>query len=90
MHARCVVNVVRSSGSQPPLRFGAKRCTARQWRREALEAVVQAEPGLRVTAVGLRRIPDDGKDGRLHGLCYPWDQDALGIAGPLDDVPLTI
>ena len=42
---------------------------------------------LRATAVGLGGIPGDGEDGRLHGLCYPWYQDTLGIAGPLD-VPL--
>ena len=43
------------------------------------------DPGLHARAVGLRGIPDDGEDGRLHKLCYPWDQKALGIAGPLDD-----
>ena len=41
----------------------------------------------RATAVGLGGILDDGEDGLLHGLCYPWDQDRLGITGPLDDVP---
>ena len=88
MHARCVVNAVRRSGAQAPLLCGATSCTARHGRREALEAAVQADPGLRVTAVGLGGIPDDGEDGPLHGLCYPWDQDTWGIAGPLDDVPL--
>lgn len=33
-------------------------------------------------------MPDDGKDGRLHRLCHPWDQGALRIAGPLGNVLL--
>ena len=55
-------------------------------RRETLEAVIQADPGLRATTVGLGGIPDDGEDGRLHRLCHLWDQDTLKITGPLDDV----
>ena len=32
--------------------------------------------------------PDDGDDGRgFMGSATRWDQDTLGIAGPLDDVP---
>ena len=38
--------------------------------------------------MGLGGRPDEGEEGRLHGLCYPWDQDTLGIAGPIDDVSL--
>ena len=38
--------------------------------------------------MGLGEIHDDGEDGRLRGLCYPWDQDTSGIAGLLDDAPL--
>ena len=41
-----------------------------------------------MTAAGLGRRPDDGEEERRDGLCYPWDQNTLGIAGPLDDVPL--
>ena len=57
---------------------------------EALEAAIQADPGLRVTAVRLGGggVPDDAEDRRLHGFCYPWEQDPLGIAGPLVDAPL--
>ena len=43
----------------------------------------ETDPKLRAAAAGLGGIPDDGKDGRLHG-----DKDTLGIAGPLVDVPL--
>jgi len=88
MHARCVVNAARRGGAQVPLLCGARGCTARHGRREALEAAVQADPGLRVTAAGLGGRPDDREDGRRDGLLYPWDQNTLGIAGPLDDVPL--
>ena len=70
-----------NGGAQAPLICGARSCTTRHGRREALEAAVQADPGLRVTAVAIGWIPDDGEDGRLHELCYPWDQDTLGIAG---------
>ena len=82
------MNAVRRGGAQAPLLCGARGCTVRHGRWEALEAAVQADPGLRATAVGLGGIPNDGEEGRLHELCYPWDQDTLGIAGPLDDVPL--
>ena len=56
--------------------------------RDLETSVGDADPGLRVTAVGLGWMPDDGEIGWLHGLCYPWDQDTLGIAGPIDNVPL--
>ena len=82
------MNAVRRGGAQAPLLCGARGCTVRHGRWEALEAAVQADPGLRATAVGLGGIPSDDEEGRLHGLCYPWDQDTLGIAGPLDDVPI--
>ena len=87
-HGRCVVNAVRRSGAHAPLLCGTRGCTVSHGRRDALGAAVQTDPGLRATAVGLGGVPDDGEDGRLHGLCYPWDQDTLGIAGPLDEVPL--
>ena len=88
MHARCVVNAARRGGAQAPLLCGARGCTARHERRQSLEAAVQADLGLRVTAAGLEGRPDDREDGRRDGLLYPWDQKTLGIAGQLDDVPL--
>ena len=88
MHARCVVNAVRRDGKRAPLLCGASGCTGRHWKREALQAEVQADPGLRITAVELGGRLDEGEEGRLLGLCYPWDQDTLGIAGPNDDVSL--
>ena len=53
-----------------------------------LEAAVQADPGLRATSAGLGGRPGDGEEGRRSGLCCPWHQNVLGIAGPLDDVLL--
>ena len=88
MHARCVVSAVRRGGAQAPLLCGARGCTVRHGRREALEAAVQADPGLRVTAARLGGRPYDREEGHRDGLYYPWDQNTLGIAGPLDDVPL--
>ena len=75
-------------GGRAPLLCGARGCTACHGRREALEEAVQADAGLCATAVGLGGKPDDDEDGRLRGLCYPWEQDTLRIAGPLDDVPV--
>ena len=49
---------------------------------------VQADPGPRITAVGPGGKLDEGEEWRLQGLCYPWDEDTLGIAGPIDDVTL--
>ena len=88
MHTRCVVNAVRRGGARAPLLCGASGCTACHGRWEALEAVVQAGPGLRIAAVGLGGRLDEGEEGRLRGLCYPWSQDTLGIAGSIDDVSL--
>ena len=88
IHARCVVNAVRRGGAQASLLCGARGCTVRHGRREAIQAAVLADPGLHVTAAGLGGIPDDGKEERRDGLCYSWDQNTLGIAGSLDDVPL--
>ena len=87
MHARCVVNVVQRGGAQAPLLCGARRCAGRHGTREVLEAAVQADPELRVTAAGLGERSDDGEEGCRDGLCNPWDQNALGIAGTLDGVP---
>ena len=88
MHARCVVNAVRRGGAQAPLLCGARGCTVRRGRREAFEAAVQTDPGVRVPVVGIAGRPDDGEEGRRDGPCHLSDQNTLGIAGPLDDVPL--
>ena len=88
MHARCVVNAVRRGEAQAPLLCEASERTVRHGRREAFKAAVQVAPGLRATAAGLAGRPDDGEEGRGYGLCYPVDQNTLGIAGPLDDVLL--
>ena len=72
MHAWCVVNAVRRGGAQASLLCGARGCTVRHGRREAIEAAVQADPGLPVTAAGLGGRPDDGEEERRDGLCYPW------------------
>ena len=87
MHARCVVNAVRRGGAHAPLRCSARGCTVCHRRRKT-EAAVQADPGLRVTAAGLGGRPDDGEEGRCDGICYPWDQNTLGVARSLDEVLL--
>ena len=67
-HARWVVNAVGRGGAQASFLCGARGCTIRHGRREAIEAAVQADPGLRVTAAGLRGRPDDGEEERRDGL----------------------
>ena len=62
---------------------------ARRGRREALEAAVQADPGLRDAAVVLTGRPEEDDEGHRQGLYHPWDQDSLGVADPLDRVSLT-
>ena len=88
MHARCVVNAAWRGEAQAPLLCGARECTVRYGRRESLEAAVQTDPGLCITAAGLGGRPEDREDGRRDGLLYPWDQNTLGIAGSLDDISL--
>ena len=88
IHSRCVVEAIRRGGSHAQLICGTRGCTARHGRRESLEAAVQADPGLRVTFAGLGERPDNNWDERREEVCYPWDQNSLGIAGPLDDVSL--
>ena len=88
MLARCVANPIRRSGAHAPLLYGARGCTVRRGRREALGAAVQAESQLLVTAAEPGRRPDDGEDGRRDGPCYPLDQTTMGTAKPLDNVPL--
>ena len=88
MRARYVVEAFRRGGSHAQLIYNTRGCTVRHGRRESLEAAVQADPGLRVTFAGLGERPDNNWDERREEVCYPWDQNSLGIAGPLDDVSL--
>ena len=55
-------------------------------RREALEAAEQADRGLRDASVAVSGRPEEDNEGHRQGLYYPWDQDNLGVAGPLDRV----
>ena len=84
MHGECS----QTGREQAPFLCGARGCTVRHERRQALEVAVQADPVLHVTAAGLGGRPDDGEEGYRDGLCYPWDQRTLGIAGPLYEVRL--
>ena len=84
---------VRSGGAQrgiqTPLVYGERGCGAHHRRREALEAAAQADPGLRDAALALTGRPEDDDEGHRQGLYYPWDQDSLGVADPLDRVSCT-
>ncbi|CAN0575795.1 unnamed protein product, partial [Laminaria digitata] len=47
LHARCVVEALARGAAPAPLRCPAVDCGALHPRRDALEAAVQADPGLR-------------------------------------------
>ena len=72
-----------------PFGCSERGCGARHGRREALEAAIQADPGLRDAAVALTGRPEEDDQGHRQELYYPWDQDSLGVADPLDRVSLT-
>ena len=59
MHAWCVVEAIGRGGSHAQLICCTRGCTVRHGRREAPEAAVQADPGLRVTVAGLVGRPDN-------------------------------
>ena len=63
-------------------------CEAQHPRRDASEAAVQEDPGLRyrVRRMGGRITGDEGL--RSRGLWYGWDQNSLRIEPPLDAVSL--
>ena len=79
----------RVRGAAPaPLRCPAVNCGAQRPRRDALEAAVQADPGLRNQAGKMGGGIIDDEDLRNRGLWYGWDQNSLGIGPPLDAVSL--
>ena len=88
LHARYVVEVLARGAAPAPLRRPAFNCGAQNPRRDALEAAVQADPGLRNRAgrMGGGTIGDD--DLRSRGLWYGWDENSLGIGPPLDAVSM--
>ena len=88
LHARCVVEALARSAAPESLRCPTVNCRAQHPIRDALEAAVQADPGLRSRArrMGGGTIGDE--DLRSRGPWYGWDQNSLGIGPPLDAVSL--
>ena len=88
IHARCMLVAVRSGGAQrgiqAPFGCSERGCGVRHLRREALEAAVQADPGLRDAAVALTGRPEEDDEGHRQGLYYALDQDSLGVSYPLE------
>lgn len=60
-----------AKGVQAPLACSECECGARHERREALDAAVQADPGLRDAAAALRGRSEAGDEGYRKGLYYP-------------------
>ena len=88
LHARCVVDALARGAAPAPLRCPAADCRVLHPRRDALEAAVQADPGLRDRAARMGGGTIGDEDLRSRGLWYGWDQNSLGIGPPLDAVSL--
>ena len=67
-----------AKGDTGAVRPHEHECGARHRRPEALEAAVQADPGIRDAAVALTGRPEEGNEGHRQGLYYPWDQRWFG------------
>ena len=87
MRARWVVKFIQARRGAATASLRRKGMNSLPWRREALEAAVQADRGLRVAAAGFEGKLDDGEERCRDGLCYLRDQNTLGVAGQLDDAP---
>ena len=88
LHARCVAEALARGTAPAPLCCPAVNCGARHPRRDALEAAVQAGPGLRDRTVRMGGGGIGSEDIRSRGLWYGWDQTSLGTGMPLDAVSL--
>ena len=85
---RCVVEVLARGVAPAPLRYPAVSCRAQHLRRDALEAAVQADPGLRNRAARMGGETAGDADLRSRGLWYGWDHNSLGVGPPIDAVSL--
>ena len=88
LHALCVVEALARGAAPAPLRCPAANCGAQHPRRDALQAAVQADPGLRNRAQRMGGGTKGDEDLRSRGLWYGWDQNSLGIGPPLDAVSM--
>ena len=86
LHARYVVETLARVAAPGPLRCPAVNCGAQHPRRDALEAAVQADPGLRNRAARMGGGTASDEDLRNQGLWYGRDQNSLGVGPPLDAV----
>ena len=88
IHARCVVETLARSVAPASLRCPTVNCGVQHPRRDALEAAVQADPGLRNQAGRMRGGTIGDEDLSSRGVWYGWDHNSLGIRPPLDAVSL--
>ena len=88
LHARCVVEALARVVAPAPLRCPAASFRAQHPRRDAPEAAVRADPGLRNRAAPMERGTAGDADLRSRGLWYRWDQNSLGVRPPFDAVYL--
>ena len=71
-----------------PLRCPAVIRRAQHPRPDALEAAVQADPGLRNRVARMGGGTASDANHRHRGIRCGWDQNSLGVGPPLDVVPL--
>ena len=84
LHVRCEFETLARSQAPAPLHCPTANCGDQHPRRDALEAVVQAAPGLRNRARWMEGGDIGDDDPSSRGLWYRWDQNRLGIRLPRD------
>lgn len=89
--AMCIMLVVRSMPSREarhrPTPLPRSQLRDQHPRRNALEATVQADPGLRIRAARVGGGTTRDADLRSWGLWYGWDQNSLDVGPPSMSAP---
>ena len=88
LHRRCLVEALAGGGAPAPPRCPEFTWGARHTRPDALEAAVQARPGLHSRAERMGRGVTGDADLRRRGLWCGWDQHTLRMGSPLNVVTL--
>lgn len=84
LHSRCFVEALARDAILAPLRCAEVGHGTRCTRRDTLEDVDQADPGLRNRIAWMEEGVRGDADLRSLGLWYGWDYSTLGVGPPLD------
>ena len=80
LHARCVIGALARIAAPAPLRCPAFNCAALHPKRDAPEAAVRANSGLRVRTAWMGGGPQATRTYAVGVVWYGWDQNGPGIA----------